>query len=56
VGGRVFRVHCGHRFASSVLMDPISKAGGLFIRRAREKAPVFRTELRRNLKTGATYP
>ena len=91
-----FRFHRGHRFASSVLMDPISKAfvgkledyarqhaipvvsfrkgerkddvaagflkafkgdeGVLFIGKAQEKAPVFRTERRRNLKTGATYP
>ena len=91
-----FRFHRGHRFASSVLMDPISKAfvgkleefatqqripvvafrkgerkdevaarylsafkadeGVLFIGKAQEKAPVFRTERRRNVKTGATYP
>lgn len=91
-----FRFHRGHRFASSVLMDPISKAfvgklkdyarqhaiavvsfhkgerkddvaarflkafkgeeGVLFIGKAQEKAPVFRTERRRNLKTGVTYP
>lgn len=91
-----FRFHRGHRFASSVLMDPISKAfvqkleafaaqhaipvvafrkgerkddvaagllkafkadeGVLFIGKAQEKAPVFRTERRRNSKTGATYP
>ena len=91
-----FRFHRGHRFASSVLMDPISKVfvgkleafaaqhaipvvtfrkgerkddvaaqylsafeaeeGVLFIGKAQEKAPVFRTERRRNLKTGATYP
>ena len=91
-----FRYHRGHRFASSVLMDPISKAfvqkledfatqqkipvvpfrkgerkddvaakylstfegdeGVLFIGKAQEKAPVFRTERRRNAKTGATYP
>ena len=91
-----FRFHRGHRFASSVLMDPISKAfagkleafaaqhaipvvtfrkgerkddvaaqylsafkaeeGVLFIGKAQEKAPVFRTERRRNPKTGATYP
>jgi hypothetical protein len=30
--------------------------GVLFIGRAQEKAPVFRTEKRRNLTTGATYP
>jgi hypothetical protein len=91
-----FRFHRGHRFASSVLMDPISKAfvqkleafatqhaipvvafrkgerkddvaarylsafkadeGVLFIGKAQEKVPVFRTERRRNSKTGATYP
>jgi len=91
-----FRFHRGHRFASSVLMDPISKAfvqkldafatqhgipvvpfrkgerkddvaarylsafkadeGVLFIGKAQEKAPVLRTERRRNPKTGATYP
>jgi hypothetical protein len=91
-----FRFHRGHRFASSVLMDPISKAfvqkleafatqhaipvvtfrkgerkddvaagylkafradeGVLFIGKAQEKAPVFRTERRCNNKTGATYP
>jgi hypothetical protein len=91
-----FRFHRGHRFASSVLMDPISKAfvqkleafatqhaipmvafrkgerkdevaaryrsafmaeeGVLFIGKAQERAPVFRTERRRNAKTGATYP
>ena len=91
-----FRFHRGHRFASSALMDPISKAfiaqteqfarqekipvvefkkgqrkddvaaefrkkftapeGVLFIGKAQEKTPVFRTERRRNEKTGATYP
>ena len=91
-----FRFHRGHRFASSVLMDPISQAfvagiegfaveheldvvafrkgqrkddvaaaylkafqgdeGVLFIGKAQEKTPVFRTERRRNAKTGATYP
>ena len=91
-----FRFHRGHRFASSVLMDPISHAfvesiegfarehqvevvsfrkgqrkddvaahylkafaaeeGVLFIGKAQEKTPVFRTERRRNAKTGATYP
>lgn len=91
-----FRFHRGHRFASSVLMDPISKAfvqklgafatqhaipvvafrtgerkdevaarylsafkadeGVLFIGKAQEKAPVFRTERRRNAKTGVSYP
>jgi hypothetical protein len=91
-----FRFHRGHRFASSVLMDPISKAfvaaleqfakrervpviqfrkgerkddiaaenrktftkpeGVVFIAKAQEKMPVFRTERRRNETTGATYP
>jgi len=91
-----FRFHRGHQFASSVLMDPISKAfvaaledfakreqvpviqfrkgqrkddiaseyrkkfskaeGVLFIGKAQEKMPVFRTERRRNETTGATYP
>src|SRR6202163_3240594 len=91
-----FRFHRGHRFASSVLMDPISKRfvdamtgfaqkqdldvvsfhkgerkddvmkrylkrfwseeGVLFIGKAQERTPVFRTERRRNVKTGATYP
>lgn len=91
-----FRFHRGHLFASSVLMDPISKAfvedmerfakhekvpvvsfkkgerkddiaaehlskfqgqeGVLFIGKAQEKAPVIRTERRRNEQTGATYP
>jgi hypothetical protein len=91
-----FRFHRGHRFASSVLMDPISKSfvqrleafatqqgiavvafrkgerkddvaaeylkafkaveGVLFIGKAQEKAPVFRTERRHNAKTGANYP
>jgi hypothetical protein len=91
-----FRFHRGHQFASSALMDPISKTfiaameafarresvpivqfrkgqrkddiageylkkftdreGVLFIGKAQEKTPVFRTERRRNEKTGATYP
>lgn len=91
-----FRFHLGHRFASSVLMDPISQTfvdamgsfakahqldvvsfrkrerkddvmkgylkrfmgeeGVLFIGKAQEKTPVFRTERRRNVNTGATYP
>lgn len=91
-----FRFHRGHRFASSALMDPISKSfvaaleefarrgkipvihfrkgqrkddiaaeffrrftgteGVVFIGKAQEKTPVFRTERRRNEKTGATYP
>jgi hypothetical protein len=91
-----FRFHRGHRFVSSALMDPISKAfiasmeacarqeqvpivqfrkgqrkddiaaeqlkkftkqeGVLFIGKAQEKTPVFRTERRRNEQTGGTYP
>jgi hypothetical protein len=91
-----FRFHRGHRFASSALMDPITKAfitqmeqfakrekvpivlfekgqrkddvaaayrkkftapeGVLFIGKAQEKTPVFRTERRRKEQTGATYP
>jgi hypothetical protein len=92
----LFRFHRGHQFASSVLMDRISKTfiaamgafarrqsvpivqfrkrqrenniageylkkftnseGVLFIGNAQEKTPVFRTERRRNEKTGVTYP
>ncbi len=92
-GQTFFRFHPGHRFASSVWMDPISKAfisrvdqfatqaivpfekgqrkddvaaayrkkstaeqGVLFIGKAQEKTPVFRTERRRNEQSGATYP
>ena len=91
-----FRFHRGYRFASSALMDPITKAfiapmeqfaqqaqvpvvtfekgqrkddvaaefrkkfraseGVLFIGKAQEKMPVFRTERRRHEQTGATYP
>jgi len=91
-----FRFHRGHQFASSALLDPISKAfvkaledfakrekvpvvqfrkgerkddiaaahrkkftkpeGVVFIGKAQEKTRVFRTERRRNEKTGATYP
>ena len=91
-----FRFHRGHLFASSALMDPISKdfvarldrfakqqrvplvqfrkgerkddvaaeylkkfkgqEGVLFIGKAQEKTRVFRTERRRNSKTGATHP
>lgn len=91
-----FRFHRGHTFASSVLMDPISKAfiaaiedfanqqqiplftfakgqrkedialehrnrfsgreGILFIGKAQEKCPVFRTEKRTNPQTGQKYP
>src|SRR5215468_423398 len=91
-----FRHHRGHPFASSALMDPISKAfvasieafveqnsipllsfakgqrkddvaaeyragftaaeGVLFVGRAQEKTPVFRTEKRTNPTTGKKYP
>ena len=91
-----FRFHRGCPFASSALMDPISKAfvaemeafaerervpvvrfrkgerkddiaaehlkgftkpeGVLFIGKAQEKTPVFRTERRRNGETGVSYP
>jgi hypothetical protein len=91
-----FRFHRGYQFASSVLMDPITKAfnaqverfakqekvpivtfekgqrkeevaaayrkkftaveGVVFIGKAQEKTPVFRTERRRNEQTGASYP
>jgi hypothetical protein len=91
-----FRFHRGHRFASSALVDPISKTfraaleafarreqvpaiqfrkgqrnddiaaeerkkfarpkGVVFIGKAKEKMPVFRTERQRNETTGATYP
>ena len=93
---RFFRHHRGHPFASSALMDPISKGfvaaihafvqeqgvpliafakgqrkddvmaehlkgftapeGVVFVGRAQEKAPVLRTEKRRNPATGQTYP
>jgi hypothetical protein len=91
-----FRFHRGETFASSALMDPISKSfitaverfvereqiplitfakgqrkddvtqaylatfrgteGVLFVGKAQEKTPVFRTEKRRNPETGQTYP
>ena len=91
-----FRAHRGYLFASSALMDPISKSfvaatekfagenqipfvifrkgerkddvaaehlrrftqreGVLFIGKAQEKTAVFRTERRRNDKTGVSYP
>src|SRR5262245_55802756 len=91
-----FRSHRGHTFASSALMDPMTKAfiaavedftqhqgiplfsfplgqrkeeialeyrarflgteGILFVGKAQEKTPVFRTEKRRNPTTGRTYP
>ena len=91
-----FRFHRGYPFASSVLMDPISKdfihriegfvkqhgldlvtftkgqrkddlaadyrarfpgaEGILFVGKAQEKTPVFRTEKRTNPATGQKYP
>src|SRR5215469_3589954 len=91
-----FRCHRGQTFASSALMDPMSKAfiaavdrfvlqeqipliafakgqrkddiakeyrarsdgseGILFVGKAQEKTPVFRTEKRRNPDTGRSYP
>jgi hypothetical protein len=91
-----FRFHRGETFASSALMDPMSKSfiaavnrfvleeqiplitfakgqrkddvakeyhsqfhgteGIVFVGRAQEKTPVFRTEKRRNPETGQTYP
>jgi len=91
-----FRRHRGHTFASSALMDPMSKAfiaavesftrqqqiplvpfakgqrkedvaleyrarfrgteGVLFVGKAQEKTAVFRTEKRKNPKTGQAYP
>ena len=91
-----FREHRGYPFASSVLMDPISKRfvaaihdfvqvegvplitfprdrrkedvaaayradfpreeGVILVGRAQEKTPVFRTEKRRNPRTGKRYP
>jgi hypothetical protein len=91
-----FRFHRGETFASSALMDPMSKSfiaaverfvqqeqiplitfakgqrkddvaqefrstfcgteGILFVGKAQEKTPVFRTEKRRNPDTGQTYP
>lgn len=91
-----FRFHRGETFASSALMDPMSKSfiaavnrfvlegqiplitfskgqrkddvakeyhsqfrgdeGILFVGKAQEKTPVFRTEKRRNPQTGQTYP
>ena len=93
---KFFRFHRGHKFASSALMDPITKAfvasmgqfskehqipmvpfqkgqrkddvmkehlarfekpeGVVFIGKAQEKTPVFRTEKRRNPDTGHSYP
>jgi len=91
-----FRFHRGHKYASSALMDPISKRfisaiedlaaaeqiplitfrkgerkddiaaemrksfegeeGVVFIGKAQEKSPVFRTEQRTNQSTGFKYP
>jgi hypothetical protein len=93
---KFFRGHRGHKFASSALMDPMTKAfvasmesfakqqeipvvqfrkgqrkddamqerlarfdkpeGVVFLGKAQEKTPVFRTEKRRNPQTGHTYP
>jgi hypothetical protein len=93
---KFFRSHRGHQFASSALMDPMTRAfvasmegfakqqqipvvqfrkgqrkddvmqehlarfdkpeGVVFIGKAQEKTPVFRTEKRRNPETGHTYP
>jgi hypothetical protein len=93
---KFFRCHRGHKFASSALMDPMTKAfiasmerfakqeqiplvqfhkgqrkddvmkehlarfekpeGVVFLGKAQEKTPVFRTEKRRNPQTGQTYP
>jgi hypothetical protein len=93
---KFFRGHRGHQFASSALMDPMTKEfvaamerftkqhqipvvqfrkgerkddvmkrylaqfdkleGVVFVGKAQEKTPVFRTEKRRNPETGATYP
>lgn len=93
---KFFRSHRGHPFASSALMDPITKSfvasmdsfakqhqipvvqfrkgqrkddvmkdhlkrfdqpqGVVFIGKAQEKMPVFRTEKRRNLQNGQSYP
>ena len=91
-----FRRHRGYRFASSALMDPMTKSfvaaterfaqehnvpviafqkgqrkddvmkeqlrrfgqseGVVFLGKAQEKVPVFRTERRRNPETGQRYP
>ena len=93
---KFFRSHRGCKFASSALMDPITRnfvsameqfarhnhvpivpfhkgqrkddvmkehlarfdqpEGVVFIGKAQEKTPVFRTEKRRNPETGHTYP
>jgi hypothetical protein len=93
---KFFRSHRGNKFASSALMDPLTKTfvasmerfsreleipvvqfrkgqrkddvmkehlarfdkpeGVVFIGKAQEKTPVFRTEKRRNPQTGHTYP
>lgn len=42
--------------AQEFLANFTSNEGVLFLGRAQEKAPVFRTEKRRNPTTGATYP
>ncbi len=81
-----FRRHRGHPFASSALMDPMTRSfvaepliqfkkgvrkddvmaaelkrfqkseGVVFIGKAQEKTPVFRTERRRNPDSGLYYP
>jgi hypothetical protein len=93
---KFFRSHRGNQFASSALMDPMTRAfvscldgfckqeqipvvqfrkgqrkddvmkehlarfdkpeGVVFVGKAQEKTPVFRTEKRRNPETGHTYP
>jgi hypothetical protein len=93
---KFFRSHRGHPFASSALMDPMTKSfvaaierfakleqipvvqfrkgqrkddvmaehlarftkpeGVVMLGKAQEKTPVFRTEKRRNPKTGQSYP
>jgi hypothetical protein len=93
---KFFRSHRGNPFASSALMDPMTKSfvasmehfskqheipvvqfrkgqrkddvmkehlarfdtpeGVVFIGKAQEKTPLFRTEKRRNPQTGSTYP
>jgi hypothetical protein len=51
--------HKGQRkddIAAEHLKKFTGEEGVLFIGKAQEKTPVFRTERRRNEKTGATYP
>ncbi len=42
--------------AAEYLREFASQEGVLFVGKAQEKTPVFRTEKRRNLETGYTYP